>query len=167
MKKEDARLMAVSSLEFDDYMVYLPVLNDEIAFSSLIKFQDKRCSNTLNIQIIDQLPANDENDSESETDQINNLKAQIEQLQTEKSNLQLQNNTLSTAALDFETRTKAIQDDKDQIIKKKEDDFKAEKNKLYKIIKDKDVLIENMKVVLKNQENEIEQLKDPNKTLAS
>lgn len=163
MKKEDARLMALSSLDFDDYVVYLPVLNDEVAFSSLIKFQDKRNSNNnLFVKIVDPNPEDNDNGNNEQTeDQIKILKEQIEQLKTEKSNLQLQNNALSNDAQEFENKIKIIQDDKDKIIKNTEEEFKLEKSKLNKLIKDKDLIIAKLNSTIAKQ---AEELKEFNKS---
>lgn len=151
MNKEDARLLALSALEYNDYSLFLPVINDENSFVSLLKFTDKRKS------IEDSPYINiDEQNQESESDleaKVKELEKKLDEPINENKNLNEQNNELNSDIVKKDDELKAINlklkdkdkefekvqanlNKKEDEIKKIKSDFKASKIKMISDIKD-------------------------------
>lgn len=137
MHRKEARLMALSALKYEDYVLFLPVLDDEIAFGSLIKFQDK--SNVINrspFAFVRLEYGEDESDKVNDEDRINEIEKELDKLKTENKNLQSQNNTLSDEAVNLTKQLKLKEDELRKAtsefqnqIKLKEDELKKLKSK--------------------------------------
>lgn len=147
MGAKEAKLMAISALDFDDYLVFLSVLNDDPSFKSLIKYQDKKFSANLppeffNLSDEDEV-ANPNNEADKDKNELNK---KIKRLEQEVIDLQTQNNNYSSNAIELDNKISELN---------KEIEIKDNELDALKIqIKEIDVL----KTKLKTSENELVRL---------
>lgn len=147
MNKKDARLMALSALDYKEYSLFLAVINDENSFNSLINFQDKK-------RAIEQSPSSNfanrlsEEDSEVSDLQtkLKDLEIKLKKSEMEIANLTVQNNKLNSDIIEKEDENKEIVNE----LKKLDDLLKKTESQLIKTKNEKDSLIANVKDQLKS-----------------